>query len=151
MDLATFRTTGQRVDLAAACDRLGIDLEFYAGSKTVAFWIYDGDCYVEELADGSAFLQIGRDEFTGTREELEATLYFEHWASECGEPEDKTLVALSTLLVEFAKWSGLPLHSADEMLAATADPARQVWLQWFLRAWEDAEIRSAGREFGNRA
>lgn len=151
MNLATFRTTGQRVDLVTACDRLGIDLDYYTGSKTVAFWIYDGDCYLEELNDGTFFLQIYNDDQIGTKTDLEARLYFEHYVFGCGEPEDKTLVALSDLLVEFAAWSGLPLQSADDMLADTDAPARRVWLEWFLRAWEDAERRSAGREFGNRA
>lgn len=155
MDLATFRTTGTRFELAAACDRLGIDLDFYKGSKTVAFWIYESDCYLEELADGSLYLLLYRDELTAPQAEkamLEATLYFDHYVSECTDTADKSLAWLSDLLRDWCKHNGLELRSADEILADLdrLDPAC-MWLDWYLREWEDAERRAAGREFGNRA
>lgn len=151
IDLSEFRLSARRVNLEPACEILGIDLEFYTGSQTAAFWLYADDCYLEELQDGTFFLQIGRDETIGTKEDLEAELYFEHYVSECVTGADQTIAFLTETLRAWATFRKLDLRSADEMLAECDQPKNRYWLEWFLRAWEDAERRAYGREYGNRA
>lgn len=143
MNLTEFRNTATRHETAAACEILGVDLDYYAESSTVAVWIYDEACYIDESTSGEFCLTIGRDGWTGTREELEARLYFEHYVTEALPNEDKTLDKLTELFEAWGAWKGIELASADEMRAELGpDHPVAWWLDWFIREWEDAEARS---------
>jgi hypothetical protein len=155
MNLSEFRASAIRHATAAACEIIGVDPDYYADTSTAAVWLYAGDCYIEELESGEFHLLIGREEWVGKRGDLEARLYFEHFVSECLEFGPLTLEKLIELLSAWSQWRGLKLASADEMLADLVESptynSDRTWLEWYLREWEDAERRDAGRHFGNRA
>lgn len=143
MNLTEFRNTATRHETAAACEILGVDLDYYAGSSTVAVWIYGEASYIDELESGEFHLIIARDEWIGSRADLEERLYFEHYVSECQSNDDKTLDKLTELLAAWCLWAKLALCSADEIRAELeGDDRRVYWLDWFIREWNEAEDRA---------
>lgn len=160
MTLPEFLKTATRVSIPEACDAIGVDSDFWEGSKVTAIWLYADTLYVEELDSGFGLL-LERDYWEGSQDELATRLYFEWYVSECSDPAEISTSDLTQLLECWSKWRGLEVASADEMLhAASVNPpelrdakTRESinWLQWFCNTWERVQLREDGKGFGGRA
>ena len=160
MTLEAFRATGQRVSIETACEALNEDASTFEGAQ--AIWLYDGLTYIEERshAVGGApmpapfHLIIERDSFCGTKEQMEARLWFDFAAFECIHDMEWTTAELTTLLNEWCAWKGIEPASADELrVALCVNPPedrsheendRIGFLEWFIYLWDHAEAREAG-------
>lgn len=60
MTFEQFIATRQRMSVDAGADLVGLEREYFP-TATVALHVYDGTAYIEELADGTFYLLIGRD------------------------------------------------------------------------------------------
>jgi hypothetical protein len=116
-----------------ACDYLGMFPEDF-GENVKHIWVSYGSFFVEEL-DGTFDCHVGRDEFTGSKSDTIAFLYFEHHTSECCS--GWTLETLTTLLADFTTHYDLPKMSADELLADAEDHKQREFLEWFIERWEE--------------
>lgn len=121
-------------------------------SRNPKFRVYEGGLFMEALPVGTYALVLGNSLYRGARVDLEANMYFEFYVSEC--VDDPTEDDLTRLLSEWAEWKGIPIASADEMLAdwlnANPDPRERdqsvdLWLDWFINAWDRASDRAAAR------
>lgn len=145
LTLQEFKKTGTRHSVSDACDLIGIDPDYFADSDVVAVWVFDQTTHITETATGFAVM-LGRDEYTGTRDDMESALYFEWYVSEC-QDEPHTLIGLTVMLEEFATAYALDLQSADEMVLHVTGPKR-TFLEWFLSEWDSAENRVDDQKYG---
>jgi hypothetical protein len=157
MTLEAFRATGQRVSIETACEALNEDASTFEGAQ--AIWLYAGLTYIEErsLAQGGApmpapfYVQIERDDYSGTKEQVEARLWFEWACSECTPAEAWTTADLTTLLSDWCAFTGMEPASAEELfLTACAKPMnersyeelrRAYFLHWFLDLWDKVQAK----------
>ena len=157
MTLEAFRATGQRVSIETACEALNEDASTFEGAQAV--WLYDGLTYIEERshAVGGApmpapfYVQIERDDYSGTKEQMEARLWFDFVAYECIPDSDWTTGNLTTLLNDWCAWTGIEPASADELrVALCVNPPedrsyeennRIGFLEWFILVWNDAQAK----------
>lgn len=114
--------------------------------------VYNGDCYIMDLGDGTFCAPIEQDEYRGTLEEIERRMFFDWYVTECRSDYDTAY--LTALLDEWCEWVNYPKDvSADELLQRVVktpftersdeDNLRACWLQRFIAAWEKAEAASA--------
>lgn len=159
--LEAFRATGERVSIETACKAINVDPEAFEGAQAV--WLYAGLTYIEERshAAGGApmpapfYVQIERDDYSGTKEQIEARLWFEWVCSEGVAPATWTTDDLATLLNDWCAWTGhyspSEAPSADELLyAMTIKPENErsheerrriEFLNWFIELWWKAQGR----------
>lgn len=101
---------------------------------------------IERLNDGTFYLNIQRNEYSGELELLERILYLE-WA--ISEVFEFSLDHATEWLEMFCEWRGLEVADARELLllqmkeqSATRSQGLQYnvdWLEWFIAEWEAAE------------
>lgn len=144
--LQAFRASCQRMSVSEAAEDIGECEDRFEGSDAVL--VYAGGCYIEEQpAKGGHFLLIYRDSWIGTREQMEAILFFDFYTSEI--LDNWTHDELTVLLGEWCEWKGIEAHSADEMLhdemtEASSDRDSETrnrieWLGWFVDTWNKIE------------
>lgn len=155
LTLEQFRTTAHEVDLDEAA---GMFLEAMDDLKPSAFIRYEDHLLIVRLeGDNPAyFTTTGVEQYKGTREEMEARLYFDFYATECAMWN--TIPQMAKLLEDYCAWRGLPTLDAAQLLAdAYAREDRNdivEWLRWYLREWgkfENVEVASPDEQAGDDA
>jgi len=146
LSLTEFRQTRERVSPEVASEKLQMTDDYWSGDEA-AVLIYDGSLFIMEMKDGSFYTLIERDDFRGTRDEMEATLFLEWYCSECTNVY--TTAQLEDLLGVWCEHYGVEPASADELLLEVYRPAPEdrtaaqhrqgVWLEWFSRTWEGTQ------------
>ncbi len=153
LTLDQFRDTCKPMTIARAAEALGIEPEIFDPEETTEILVYVDSLYIEQRPEDS-FLLIARDQFTGSRQDMENKLYFYWYCSE--QIDNHTTPGLSDLLTNWCVWSGVEPASADELLAlAMRNPAPDrtdaerrniLWLEWFVETYEraiEAETKAA--------
>ena len=143
LSLDQFRETCKSMPLPQAAKHLGIEPQYFDAEKTTSILIYVDSLYIEERSE-DCFLLIARDQFTGSRQEMERKLYFYWYCSE--QIDHHTTQGLSDLLTSWCDWAEVEPASADELLLrAMANPASDrtdaearniFWLDWFVETFE---------------
>lgn len=152
LSLDQFRQTCKSMPLDKAADFLGIEPEFFDQQETTAVLVYADSLYIEERPE-DCFLLIARDQFTGSRHDMESNLYFYWYCSE--QIDHHTADGLTDLLTSWCEWAGVEPASADELLVrAMWKPVEDrthkehlniMWLGWFVETFErvmDAETQA---------
>ena len=143
LTFAEFQETRQRLSSREASEAIQVEEDHWSGDAA-AVLIYDGSLYIEEMKDGSFQTFIERDAFSGSRDEMERTLFLEWYCSECADTY--TTEQLSGLLTVWCAHYEVEPASADEILIDLYEPSPQdrtptqlrqaVWIEWFIRTWE---------------
>lgn len=78
MTFEEWKASARRMTVAEGCDFIGIDGDFYDGCDPAVthLWVYADRAHIEENADGTFGVMIERDDWNGTRAEMERTLFF---------------------------------------------------------------------------
>jgi len=127
--LAEFRATGRRVGLIEGSELVGMHWSDWAGSGVTNLIVYDKTAWIEELPNEYR-VHICQFDWAGTRAEMEARLFFDHYVDECSG--SWTLAELAALLDEWIEWR--------QGLVDEDSPSRWVWLEGFARMLTDAAV-----------
>jgi len=119
LTLEQFRDTREAMTPAEAAKKLQDDL-FNDMSPLTVVWVYDGSLFLSGRDRAHVVAEIERDSYTGDLGDMEATLYFYWYASECTSPPDVTKTKLKTIYTEFCDWIGVekPRPDPHELLKA---------------------------------
>ncbi len=156
LNLEEFRKSGVALTAEEFARDLQIDPDDFENQDIERFWVYDGDAYLLEeeanlnMPEVSVYVfPVNNQEYTGTKDEMEARLYFDWYTSEIVDPKEWTAEGIDQLIAAYADWKGLEHDSLNQMLRTALAEAQQVpggdetyvWLGWALRVRDAALLR----------
>jgi len=158
LNLEEFRKTGVALSHEELARDLQIDPDDFENQDVARFWVYDGDALLLEeepnlnMPEVSVFIfPVDNKQYSGSKAEMEARLYFDWYTSEIVDPKDWTVEGIDQLIAGYADWKGLEHESLDHMFSNALAEAQQVrggdetymWLGWALNVRDAALLREA--------